>query len=186
MINEQLPEITTLCKLLRYDSSTGKIFWKKRPVEMFSDGGIGAAGNCKTWAARFAGKEAFTAVDGGGYKHGHIFARKYLAHRVIWAISYGDWPKDQIDHINHDRADNRLVNLREASQRENMQNTSMLCTNTRGVTGVHWCNQRSKWVAKIIVAGKSKHLGRFSVKAEAIAARKAANIKYCFHRNHGT
>ena len=68
----------------------------------------------------------------GGYFHGIIFNRLYHVHRVIWFYMTGNFPKDQIDHINHIRNDNRWINLREASIQENDKNRSKAINNISG------------------------------------------------------
>jgi hypothetical protein len=111
--------------------------------------------------------------------------RLHRAHRIIWAIHYGQWPDGQIDHINHDRADNRIKNLRVVSHLDNHRNMSQFKNNTTGVPGVRFDARYSSWVARITVNYKGVHLGSYKTKEEAIAARKAAEIKYDFHEKHG-
>jgi hypothetical protein len=182
-MTKDLPSPELLRKLLRYEPETGKLFWRERPAEMFPGVKYGAAHSANMWNTRFAGKEAFTAYA-DGYKAGSLFGRKYKAHRVIWAISYNQWP-DQIDHMNGVQDDNRLENLRNVSHVENGRNQRKSIANTSGVTGVCWRDRDKKWVAKIKVAGHSKHLGHFDDKDIAIAARKAAEAHFGFHFNHG-
>jgi len=98
---------------------------------------------------------------------------------------HDEWPQDEIDHINGIRTDNRLVNLRSVTHRENQKNIKRSTCNTSGRVGVRWEGHRSKWRSAIKVDGREKHLGSFDSFAEASAARKAAEIKYGFHKNHG-
>ena len=109
----------------------------------------------------------------------------YFGHRLAWLYVYGYFPPEHMDHINHDRADNRIANLREVTHQENLKNMSMNPANTSGVTGVGWVRSRKTWSAIISVNGKNKRLGSFQNKEDAIAAREAAEIKYGFHENHG-
>lgn len=106
------------------------------------------------------------------------------AHRIIWMLLYGDEPAE-VDHINHNRADNRPVNLRAADRTANQRNASMYKTNTSGANGVHWQSKNGKWRAEIRHERKSIHLGYFSDFREAAAARKAAEKQYGYHANHG-
>lgn len=175
----------TLRKLLRYEPDTGKLFWRKRTPDMFSGGYRSPEGNCSAWNARFAGKEAFAFDRGNGYLSGGIFGVLYAAHRVIWAMHHGKWPDDQIDHINGDRTDNRISNIRSVSQAENGKNMKRPSTNTSGVIGVTWDKQTEKWRSGIRVDGKKKCLGRFQCKTAASIARLAAERRYGFHENHG-
>ena len=120
-----------------------------------------------------------------GYRAISVKNKLYLAHRLAWLYMTGEWPKDQIDHINHDRVDNRWVNLRKATRQENGKNMSMSKRNTSGVTGVCWAKVESKWFAQIMVDSKTIGLSYFADKFEAICARKSAENKYGFHGNHG-
>jgi hypothetical protein len=99
----------------------------------------------------------------------------------------GEFPAKglDIDHINHDREDNQIKNLRVVTRSDNMRNAGKSKGNTSGATGVCWSKQNNKWKAQIGVAGGNKNLGFFTNKDEAIEARAEANIKYNFHTNHG-
>lgn len=185
MAKTDLPTPEELRKLLRYEPDTGKLFWRARSVALFSSTGRRSANHaCALWNSRFAGKEAFTADDGGGYKSGGIFCRLHRAHRVIWALHHDEWPTHEIDHINGVKDDNRIVNLRDVSHIENSRNTRRSSNNTSGHMGVGWNKARGKWEARIKV-GRQIYLGLFDVFEDAVAARKAAEIKYGFHENHG-
>ena len=92
----------------------------------------------------------------------------------------------QIDHINHIRNDNRLMNLRLVSAKVNSRNMSKKTCNTSGLTGVYYASRYvNPWRALIRVDGKRVTLGSFATKEEAKLARKNAEIKYGFHPNHG-
>lgn len=166
--------------LLQYNPETGKLFWKPRPVDMFK-----SERDAKIWNTRYSGKEAFTCDDGHGYRQGNIHNRKYQAHRVIWLLHTGAWPAEQIDHVSGDRADNRIENLRPVSHAENGKNKRKPSSNTSGVVGVFWHKVHRKWLAKIMVNGRHKHLGLFGCFNDAVAARKAAEREMGFHPNHG-
>jgi len=99
-------------------------------------------------------------------------------------LIYGHEPKE-IDHINSDGLDNRLINLRNVDHLENGKNQKMKSNNISGVTGVSWNKKRSKWHANIGIKKRKIHIGYFFDKFEAVCARKAAEIKYGFHENHG-
>jgi hypothetical protein len=159
-------------ELLRYEPETGKLYWLHRDAAR------------PQWNARYANREAFTALDKDGYRRGKIHRRGYLAHRIIWAIVYGEWP-DQIDHIDGDKVNNRINNLRSVSHAENGKNQKRRNTNTSGVMGVVWSKPSEKWVAQIKVAGRYRYLGMFQNLEEAVAARRTAEREHGFHRNHG-
>lgn len=152
---------------LDYDPETGGLRWRPR--------------NSAWWDGRYAGKDAFTYKMPSGYLQGSLFDRRYKAHRVIWLMVHGYWPKG-VDHINGDRSDNRLCNLREASQREN-------CRNRRPMRDIPLGVYRSgrKWKATIghHTYGEQTHLGTFATMEEAAAARKSAEQARGFHPNHG-
>lgn len=173
MTAKELPTVDYLRKRLRYDPETGKLFW------------LDCDDMSNNWRLRFAGKEAFTCVC-GGYQTGSIKYSGFRAHRVAWAIHYGEWPSNQIDHINGVRIDNRIENLRTVTSQENMRNIKMFSTNTSGVTGVSWVKARGKWMAMISVEGRNKNLGYFQSIDDAKAARAAAASRYGFSDRHGT
>ena len=83
-----------------------------------------------------------------------------------------------IDHINHDKTDNRKCNLRPISGNENQWNAKKASNNTSGVTGVFWDSSRQRWLASLFCNGKTHHLGRFDSFDDAVAARKAAEEKF--------
>lgn len=181
---EITPEI--LKELLIYHPDTGEMFWKKRHHKWFTASDKrDPEHTCAVWNSAYSGKQAFTASMSNGYKTGTVLTHNLLAHRVAWAIYYGYWPKDYIDHINGVRHDNRISNLRDADQFVNMRNASKSKRNKSGVVGVHWHKSAEKWAASIMVDGKNKHLGLFSELDEAATARRNAEIKYGYHKNHG-
>lgn len=154
---------------LRYDADTGLIFWKE--------------------GERRAGRQAFTYVSARGYCvttfRGKEGETTLAAHRVAWALHYGEFPSGQIDHINGIRTDNRISNLRDVVNAENAKNLAMKSSNTSGVTGVYLHKQTGKWCAQINAFGKTIGLGLFTQKNEAIIARKAAERVLNYHPNHG-
>ena len=168
----------TVRKLLNYDHETGKLFWRKRPRSMFPD-----LRACKIWNTKYAGKEAFTAIKGNGYRKGSIFHQSVLAHRVIWAIAYGEWPLSSIDHANGDPSDNRLCNLRSATMAQNTWNSRIRCTNRSGFKGVCWFRPKQRWRAEITVHGRKVHLGYFQTPESAHAAYCAASKR--LHAEYG-
>lgn len=180
MPTKALPSAEELRQLLTYEPETGKLLWKPRPREMF-----GSQRAFSTWNARFAGREAFTARLADGRRHGKIYGKSYVAHRVAWCMHLGRWPSQHIDHINGDPADNRIVNLRDVSQAENARNQRRRKNNTSGCMGVYWGSKEGKWRAKITQDGRTRHLGLFRCLTAAVAARKSAECEFGFHKNHG-
>lgn len=175
-----LPSPELLRQLLVYEPETGKLYWKERPRDMFTSDHA-----CKSWNAKLAGKEAFTTYM-EGYRKGKIFGIDHLAHRVAWAIHCGKWPKDQVDHVNLTRDDNRASNLREAGVAQNMMNTAKLSKNTSGHKGVSWHSRANKWVAMIGLNGRSVYLGVYSdIKDARDAYRRAADKHFGEFANYG-
>ena len=103
-----------------------------------------------------------------------LLGKIYLAHRLAWLYTNGEFPKEFIDHINMNKVDNRLCNLREASDIENKQNRGAQLNNTSGFKGVCFHKQTSKWRANININGKQKHLGLFTNPKSASEAYHAA------------
>ena len=124
-------------------------------------------------------------VDAEGYVVRAIYAAgrkqvKLLMHRVITQAPKGV----QVDHINHDRLDNRRANLRLVTHSENQRNRSVRKDSSSGFIGVYFVARLNKWRAQIYV-NRTLNLGYFSTLEEAVAARKAANLVHGFHENHG-
>ena len=109
----------------------------------------------------------------------------YQAHQLAWFYHYGYFPKGQIDHINHNKSDNRICNLREVSEKDNHKNRPKQVNNTSGCTGVSWYKLTNKWIAHIQVNKKHITLGYFNTFTEAVRTRKEAEVKYGFYKNHG-
>lgn len=175
MAFKRLPTIDQLRNLLTYDPETGRLFWKERPRSMFPSI---RSWNC--WNTKYAGRETGLTQDGYGYLRIKIFNQQHGVHRIAWALVHGLWP-DVVDHINGNPGDNRLVNLRSVSSSVNSRNQKMHSSNSSGITGVSWNNQREKWLAHIRVEGKQYSLGLFENKMDAARAREEANVRFGFH-----
>lgn len=101
-------------------------------------------------------------------------SRRFMVHRIAWALYYGRWPDIHIDHINGDRSDNRISNLRAATNSQNSMNRSCHSNSLTGIKGVTWDKQRKKWMARLNKGGKFINLGRFETSDEAKMAYDAA------------
>ena len=175
--------IETLHQLLICDAENGRLYWRARPSSMLPEVKDGREKNAAKWNSRFAGKAAINSGSGShGYLDGAILGKGVLAHRVIWAMTHGRWPVG-VDHINGDRRDNRIANLREADQAENVKNLRIRSDNKTGVAGV--TKLRNGWSARIKSGNVQTYLGRFATLEDAIAAREAAQRRLGFHPNHG-
>ena len=159
---------------LKYDPATGIFTWLMRED---------ASANVGTWNARFGGRQAFTSSR-AGYLGGTINGVKVQAHRLAYFVGKGVWP-DCIDHINGDRSDNRLANLRSVTLAENNRNHPVQKRNKSGVPGVRLDIRRNRWRAEVTFDGRVEFLGSFVSLDDAIAARMSAQKAYGFHENHG-
>lgn len=110
---------------------------------------------------------------------------EYRAHRLAWLYVYGVWPKNQIDHENHIRDDNRISNLRCVTHQENSKNRRLGSNNSSRIIGVGWRKKDKEWRARIKVSGVLIHLGTSKSIFEAACLRRSAENKYNFHPNHG-
>jgi len=173
MATQDLPTPEELRKRLRYDPLTGELVWRHYPQA------------CRGWNGRYADKPAFTTTHRHGYKVGRVNRINLKAHRVIMAMVNNKWPPNDVDHINGNRADNRITNLRCATRRENMKNRSLSKNNKSGYQGVSWCKRNKKWVARIKHEGRQKHIGYFLDLLDAVRARRIAERNAGFHPNHG-
>lgn len=172
-------------ELITYDPISGKAYWNYRELKWFEDGGKFHPATQKQngWNARFANIEIKSKNNTGSITL-KFFVNTVHLHRLIWFYMTGEWP-DIIDHINGNRSDNRWCNLRNVTQFENMKNRKICSNNTSGCMGVIWHKRARKWEASIRVNSKRKSLGYFDAKEEAIMIRKAAEIEYGYHENHG-
>ena len=121
--------------------------------------------------------------NGDGYLRVRVNGYQFRVHRIIWLMTYGCWPKGQIDHINGMRDDNRPENMRDVDSQGNQRNQHIRVDNTSGITGVSLENGR--WTARIKIDGQRYRLGRYRTRDEALAARHAAQVVAGFHPNHG-
>ena len=113
-----------------------------------------------------------------GYLQAMAAGKKYMVHQLVWMWVYGYLPPNDIDHINRNRSDNRLANLREVTRSENNHNMRISRANWSGYTGVAWDKSRCLWLASIKADGKQHHLGRFKTPQAASAAYLAAKAVY--------
>jgi hypothetical protein len=139
-------------ELLTYDASTGVLSWR-RPTR-----------TQKPRAGCFSPKLKYRSVG--------IDGEYYYEHRVAWLLHYGSWPDGYVDHINGDKLDNRISNLRVCDKRQNIANAGPKKTNKLGVKGVY--RRDTKFRACIRVSGKTRNLGTFATVEDAAAAYREA------------
>lgn len=138
---------------ITYDRETGRFYWRQRR------------------GSAVAGQEA-GCVNALGYVVIRFDRRLELAHRLAWLHVHGEWPPEEIDHINGNPADNRMDNLRLASHAENGRNVRKHSDNASGFKGVHLHKQTGRWRARIKINGVSKSLGLHD-------SAQSAHIAYC-------
>jgi hypothetical protein len=148
---------------LRYDSESGEFIWNI--PSRYKPELIGAKAG---------------SVSRYGYIEIRIGRRLYKAHRLAWLYVHGRWPDDALDHIDGNRQNNRIANLREASYAENSQNHSLRRNNSSGHQGVCFDALRGKWVAQLNVGKRNVLRKRYAAKDEAISAYLDA--KRMFHK----
>lgn len=169
----ELPQIEALRSSVLYNPETGLLFWKQ------------SNGKPKRWNTRYAGKPAFACPSSSGYLHGNFEGKTYSAHKVAWAIFYGEWPSGWMDHADRDRKNNRISNLRIATPSDNARNVSS--HGRSRFLGVYWNKKDKRWQAQIWIDGRRRNLGQFldeetAAKSYDAAARTAhgdfANLNF--------
>lgn len=135
-------EANELREILDYNPETGIFKWKI----------------CT--GSAYPGKEAGCLSD-DGYVRIRVHKVLYLASRLAWLYMTGDWPTDQIDHINLVKNDNRWTNLREATASQNTIHRRIQSNNSNGIDDVHYCNTTRNWIAGIWVEGVVYYLDSF-------------------------
>lgn len=152
-----------LKEILGYDPETGIFIWKK---QLAPRGKVGSVAGCPDKNGRCAGRVSI-----------RIHGKLYLAHRLAWFYVYGEWPK-LIDHIDGNPSNNRISNLRLATNAQNGWNSGPRSHNTSGFKGVRYDATRKKWSARLCVNGEFVLTKRFSRKQDAIDAVKRAIEQY--------
>jgi len=145
----------TLMLQVHYDPETGEFTWN--------------IGGRKKVAYARAG-----SLDGKGYWRIMIDGVDYRAHRLAWLYMTGRWPVQEVDHKNRNRTDNRWANLREATAGEQRQNQGLRSDATSGFRGVTYLPAKNKWLARIAMNRRRKHLGLHDTVVDAVAARITA------------
>lgn len=148
-----------LKSILHYNLETGIFTWiKARP---------------KIQVGSIAG-----GLDEYGYIRIKIDGKKYRAHRLAIFYMTGEWPPDDTDHKNLNRANNKWENIRPATKTQNFGNQRKYANNKSGIKGVCWDKDAEKWLAQIQVSNKKIKLGRYVSITDAQKAYTDAAIKY--------
>lgn len=154
-----------LRSVLIYDSVSGEFSWTKYPRKGLSLRRGNHAGY----------------LDPFGYVIIRVNRIPFKAHRLAWLWMTGAWPDNELDHINHNRSDNRWTNLRQVTAKQNNENRLPSKKNKSGVCGVHWHPRDQRWQASIVHNYRRYHLGTFDVLQDAIDARHAGERKHFTH-----
>jgi len=155
-----------------YDDSQGALYWKIRPEESFAS--IRAA---RTWNSRFGNKPSGSKRS-DGYFGVKFEGREYLTHRIIWVLNKGSIPAGlEVDHIDRDRSNSKIQNLRLVTRSGNQKNAPMRKDNKSGVRGLHWHSAASKWCIQIYSEKKCvtrEYYSDFDEAKNRIAERRKA------------
>lgn len=144
-----------------------------------------------TWLCNRKGRSARIGVPAGcmrrdGYVRIVIDGIFHYAHRLAWQLEVGPIPDGmEIDHIDHNPANNQISNLRLVTKSGNRKNRSRDSRNSSGINGVYWASHAKAWCVQIRSERKTKHIGYFKNLADAAQARKQAESDLGFHTNHG-
>lgn len=169
-----------LKELLQYDSKIGVFTWKKRSSNHFNKESIS-----KAWNARYSDKKAGHKHSLHGYLIISLKGNLYRAHRLAWLYVFGDMP-EYIDHIDGNKLNNRISNLRPVTLSENQQNRRIGKNTNNGIFGVRFDSRFDRYYARITVNSREIYLGCFLDFFSACCARKSAEKTLNFHPNHGT
>ncbi len=160
----EIPE--EIREFLVYDK--GKLLWSQKPSIRINVGS--EAGH----------------VTAKGYLKVRFRGKGYLSHRVVWFLKKNEQPPKLLDHINNIKTDNRIENLRAATDTQNQHNCKLSSANKSGVKGVHWNKRKSKWQVRVMVAGVNKHIGYYTTLGAAeVAAQQARENLHGSYANHG-
>lgn len=157
-----LPPLEELKRLLSYDPETGVFVWASKPSRKTVIGSIAGSIDSST-----------------GYRRIRVKDVMWYAHRIAWYMQTGEDPRAfTIDHINRDRSDNRICNLRLATRPQQNLNTAVHSDNTSGFRGVTFHKQNKRWQARLGINGKFKSLGLYDTKEEAAAVYREAAVAH--------
>ena len=164
-----------LKELIYYDEKTGEFIWKERQKHHFNikDNRY----SYRTWNTRYSNTIADKLNNKTGYKSVRINKKHYLSHRLVFLYLYNYWPIE-IDHIDNDKTNNRINNLREVDSFINKQNIKIRKDCKSGVSGVRYDKIRNKWHVSITINKKFKFIGRFDNFDDAVLTRYNYEIDY--------
>lgn len=153
---------------LDYNPETGEFTWRAKP---------GSGHYARAFNTQYAGTTAGTR-SWNGYIRIALPGASYSAHRLAWLHFYGEWPPEdmRIDHIDRNRVNNRISNLRLATNSQNRMNSGLFANNTSGFKGVQFDRSFGKFVARLRVDGRDRYVGCFDRAEDAAQAYRSAAI----------
>lgn len=164
------PKKEIISSVLSYDPVLGGLFWNVKPSTKIAKGQRAGTPHCRGYVS---------------IKYSGFGVSPRLAHRLVWILLNGEIPAGvMIDHINGDRTDNRIENLRLVDGFQNMRNQKRNAANTSGFPGVSWKPDRKKWRARVKLNRVDTHLGYFSEYEDACQAAAIARLKNGFSARH--
>ena len=168
-----LPKNTLPIPLLNltvgFNPVEGKLWWLERGPHWFQ-GAKNPLRESRRWNTRYAGAEAFGTLSHYGYKTGRILGKSFYAHRVMWALMMQEWPSGFLDHINGDKTDNRITNLREAPKLLNNKNARKRKDNKSGEPCIR-VRGSGKFEVVVGLDGSYHYLGSYDDLQMAVAIR---------------
>lgn len=170
-------------ELFDYDPCEGTLYWKTRPISHFSERASWLRFNRHVAGSKAGSPNSNRYLTVGFYVNGKL--RTFQVHRIIWLHVYGQWPDGVIDHIDGNRTNNSISNLRVVTNRDNCRNGKRRRNNQSGISGVNWHKKQQKWNARINDGCRRIHLGSFDRLEDATAARQRAEKELGYHENHG-
>lgn len=160
-----------LTNIFDYNAEDGSLIWREKPSQIVKSKSIAGG---------------VSDSNGKQYCRVKLGGKKYLAHRIIYKMVYGDFDESlEIDHIDHNGLNNKIDNLRLVSHIENTQNQLKRIDNTSGMVGISWDKNIKKWRTYINANKNFIYLGSFNDIKEAVMTRMHAEILFGFHPNHG-
>lgn len=165
------------------DFNSGVLKWKVRPLSLFS-----SEKSQKTWNTRFSGKECTLKEQGNTYRRISVEGKTYKQHRVIlylYGISWSELEGKEVDHIDGDRNNNSVDNLRIVSRKENARNMKMNKCNKTGVNGVYFDKENNRFRSEIRNLQGNKVRASFSTIDEAAKWREIKELEFGYTKRHG-
>jgi hypothetical protein len=153
-------------ELLNYDKESGKLYWKSKS---------------SPYSRIIVGEEAgcIRHYKTNSYRIVVLKNTPYFVHRIIWLLVHKKWPDDQIDHIDGNSLNNKIQNLKSASNQENCRNQRKRLNNTTGHPNIYWHTGKKKYSVSLRFNGKLNHIKDYQTLEEAIIGRDLAWTNYC-------